>query len=200
MKILAATNNAGKLRELRALFTGVEIVSPTDLELRIEVDETGATFVANATLKAQAFAQATGLLALADDSGLEVDALDGAPGVFSARYGGPGLDDEGRWRLLLQKMLPFTADSERSARFRCAIVAVTTDGRTCHAEGACEGRIAHEATGQNGFGYDPIFFLPEHNCTMAELDASTKNSFSHRAKALESIRPMLLKTFPELGP
>ena len=167
MKILAATNNAGKLRELRALFTEVEIVSPTDLGLQLDVDETGATFVANATLKAQAFARATGLLALADDSGLEVDALDGTPGIFSARYGGPGLDDEGRWRLLLQEMLPFTADSERSARFRCAIVAVATDGRTCQAEGTCEGRIAREATGQNGFGYDPIFFLPEHNCTMA---------------------------------
>ncbi len=198
MKILAATNNAGKLRELRTLFAETEIVSPTDLDLHLEVEETGATFVANATLKAQAFAQATNLIALADDSGLEVDALGGAPGVFSARYGGPGLDDEGRWRLLLQEMESFSTDAERRARFRCAIVAVSADGRTCHAEGTCEGRIAHKATGQNGFGYDPIFFLPERHCTMAELDTSTKNSFSHRANALTSIYPLLRKTFPEL--
>lgn len=198
MKILAATNNAGKLREFRALFAESEVVSPTDLDLHLEVDETGTTFVANATLKAQAFAKATNLIALADDSGLEVDALGGAPGVFSARYGGPGLDDEGRLRLLLKEMEPFAADTERSARFRCAIVAVSADGRTCRAEGTCEGRIAHEAAGQNGFGYDPIFLLPERRCTMAELDADTKNNLSHRANALAAIHPLLIETFPEL--
>lgn len=198
MKILAATNNTGKLRELRALFTGTEIVSPTDLDLHLDVEETGTTFVANATLKAQAFARATNLLALADDSGLEVDALDGAPGIFSARYGGPDLDDEGRWRLLLKEMEPFATETERSARFRCAMVAVSADGRTCHAEGTCEGRIAHRAAGEHGFGYDPIFFLPERRCTMAELDTSIKNGFSHRANALQLIYPLLLDTYPEL--
>ncbi|MFT5090778.1 MAG: XTP/dITP diphosphohydrolase [Candidatus Latescibacterota bacterium] len=198
MKILAATNNAGKLREIRALLSKSEVVSPVDLGLHLEVDETGTTFVANATLKAQAFAKATNLIALADDSGLEVDALGGAPGVYSARYGGPSLDAEGRWRLLLKEMEPFTATTERSARFRCAMVAFSADGRTCRAEGTCEGRIACEAVGQNGFGYDPIFFLPELHCTMAELDASTKNSFSHRANALTAIHPLLMETFPEL--
>lgn len=199
MNILVASNNAGKIREMRALLRPSEVVSPADLDLQLDVEETGSTFAANAELKARAFAEATGLIALADDSGLAVDALDGAPGVLSARYGGPGLDDVDRYRLLLDNMQTFPSAAQRSARFCCAIAAVAPDGRICRAEGTCEGQIAHAASGDHGFGYDPIFFLPEHGCTMAELDASAKNEISHRGRAMAAIAPLLRDTFPELA-
>ncbi len=198
-RLLVASNNGGKIREIRALLDGVDVVSPDDLNLHLEVEETGSTFVANAALKARAFASETGLIALADDSGLQVDALDGAPGVFSARYGGAGLDDVGRYRLLLEHMNAFPDPHQRSARFCCTIFVAAPDGRTCQAEGTCEGRIAHAASGENGFGYDPIFFLPDHDCTMAELAAEQKNALSHRAKALKAVYPALQQTFPELS-
>lgn len=198
-RLLVASNNGGKIRELRALLAGVEVVSPADLDLHLEVEETGSTFAANAALKAHAFASETGLIALADDSGLQVDALDGAPGVLSARYGGTGLDDAGRYRLLLEQMTAFPEQHQRRARFCCTIFAAAPDGRTCRAEGRCEGSIAHAASGEHGFGYDPIFFLPEHNCTMAELAAKKKNALSHRAQALKAIYPALQQTFPELS-
>ncbi len=198
VKILVATNNAGKLREIRALLTEVDVVSPTDLNLHLEVEETGATFAANAALKAHAFADHSGLIALADDSGLQVDALNGAPGVLSARYGGPDLNDEGRWRLLLSELQSFADPAQRTARFSCSVVAAAPDGRTCHAEGTCAGRIAHQPAGDDGFGYDPVFFLPERNCTMAQLKAGEKNKISHRAHALATIKPLLFATFPEL--
>jgi XTP/dITP diphosphohydrolase len=198
IKILVATNNAGKLREIRALLAGVTVVSPTDLKLNLDVEESGATFAANAALKAHAFAAASGLIALADDSGLQVDALDGAPGVLSARYGGPGLDDEGRMRLLLSELKPFADLAQRTARFNCTVVAAAPDGRTCRAAGTCEGHIAHQPNGDGGFGYDPVFFLPKLNCTMAQLRADEKNKISHRAHALASIEPLLFTTFPEL--
>ena len=172
---------------------------PDDLNLHLEVEETGSTFVANAALKARAFASETGLIALADDSGLQVDALDGAPGVLSARYGGTGLDDVGRYRLLLERMKDFPDPQQRSARFCCTLFIAAPDGRTCQSEGTCEGRIAHTPSGQHGFGYDPIFFLPEHDCTMAELAAQQKNALSHRAKALKAVYPALQQTFPELA-
>ena len=199
MKFLVASNNAGKVREMRALLQPSEVVSPADLDLQLDVEETGTTFAANAELKARAFCEATGLIALADDSGLVVDALDGAPGVFSARYGGPGLDDAGRYRLLLDHMQAFPAAAQRSARFCCTIVVVAPDGRSCRAEGTCEGHIARAASGDHGFGYDPIFFVPEHGCTMAELDARVKNEISHRARAMAALAPLLRQTFPELA-
>lgn len=199
MSLLVATNNAGKLRELRTLLDPIDLIAPADLNLNLEVEENGQTFAANAALKADAFAQATDLIALADDSGLEVDALDGAPGVHSARFGGPQLDDAGRYHLLLQRLAAVPAH-KRQARFRCCIIAAAPDGRTCRAEGICEGLIAATATGARGFGYDPIFYLPQYDKTMAQISPELKNQISHRAAALHSIRPLLFQTFPELLP
>jgi len=199
MVLLLASNNAGKLRELHALLPGVAIATPADVELDLDVAETGTTFAANAALKARAFAKASGHITLADDSGLEVDALNGAPGVYSARYGGPGLDDEGRCRRLLDELEPFPQSTQRSARFRCAIFACAPDGRHCLTEGTCEGQIAHMPAGDHGFGYDPVFYVPAQKATMAQLPPEVKNTLSHRAQALESILPLLQTTFPELN-
>jgi len=198
MTLLVATNNPGKLREFRALLEPISIAAPRDMGLELEVAETGRTFAENAALKARAFAAAADRIALADDSGLEVDALDGAPGVYSARYGDPQLDDRGRCRLLLDQLRPFADQARRSARFRCCIVATAPDGRTCQATGTCEGFIASAPAGEGGFGYDPLFFVPEYGRTMAQLAPAVKNRISHRALALEAIRPLLLGAFPEL--
>jgi XTP/dITP diphosphohydrolase len=199
MALLLASNNAGKLREVGALLADLRVVSPADLGIELDVEETGQTFAANAELKARAYAAASGYIALADDSGLEVDALGGTPGVRSARYGAPDLDDEGRYLHLLSELQSYPEPSQRIARFRCAISAISPDGRQCRAEGTCEGLIAQSPTGSNGFGYDPVFFVPDHNATMAQLDAATKNSFSHRGQALAAVIPLLKSTFPELN-
>ena len=199
MALLLASNNAGKLREVRALFAEVEVVAPADLGLQLCVEESGQTFAANAQLKARAYAAASGLIALADDSGLEVDALAGAPGIYSARYGGPHLDDAGRCQHLLAHLEPYPEPAQRRARFRCVLCAASPDGRQCQAEGTCDGRIAPAPAGTNGFGYDPIFFVPAYAQTMAQLDLATKNRLSHRAEALAAMRPLLARTFPELG-
>ncbi len=199
MALLLASNNGGKLREVRALLADLRVVSPADLGIELDVEETGQTFAANAELKARAYAAASGYIALADDSGLEVDALDGTPGVRSARYGAPDLDDEGRYLHLLSELQSYPEPSQRIARFRCAISAISPDGRQCRAEGSCEGLIAQSPTGSNGFGYDPVFFVPNHNATMAQLDAATKNSLSHRGQALAAVIPLLKSTFPELN-
>lgn len=198
MPLLVATGNAGKLREFCRLLDGIDIVSPADLALTLEVEESGATFEANARLKAEAYAAAAGLPALADDSGLEVDALDGAPGVHSARYGDPGLDDGQRCDLLLQNLDGHPVPAQRAARFRCVLVAAATDGRHCRAEGVCEGRIALVRQGARGFGYDPVFYLPDLGRTMAELSGPEKDGISHRGRALRAIRPLLTATFAEL--
>lgn len=197
MPLLLATNNAGKLREFRRLLQGVDIVSPADLGLTLDVEETGDTFAANAALKAEAFARAADCIALADDSGLEVDALGGEPGVLSARYGGPGLDDAGRYQRLLEALRD--TPPPHTARFRCCLVARSPDGRTCQATGACEGEIAAAPAGQGGFGYDPVFYLPERGCTMAQLAPEDKNAVSHRSAALRALHAPLLRTFPELA-
>ena len=199
MALLLASNNSGKLREVRALFAEVEVVAPAALGLDLAVEESGQTFAANALLKARAYAEASGQIALADDSGLEVDALGGAPGIYSARYGGPDLDDAGRCQLLLAELAPYPAPAQRQARFRCVLCAVSSDGRQCRAEGTCEGQIAPAPAGTNGFGYDPVFLVPAYAKTMAELDPQIKNSLSHRAQALAAIRPLLASTFPELA-
>ncbi len=199
MALLLASNNGGKLREVRALLADLRVVSPADLGIELDVEETGQTFAANAELKARAYAAASGYIALADDSGLEVDALGGTPGVRSARYGAPDLDDEGRYLQLLSELQSYPEPSQRIARFRCAISAISPDGRQCRAEGTCEGLIAQSPTGSNGFGYDPVFFVPNHNATMAQLDAATKNSLSHRGQALAAVIPLLISTFPELN-
>lgn len=199
MALLLASNNAGKLSEVRALLADVAVVAPADLGLQLCVAESGQTFAANAQLKARAYAAASGQIALADDSGLEVDALGGAPGIYSARYGGPDLNDAGRCRLLLAELLPYPAPPQRHARFRCVLFAASPDGRQCQAEGTCEGLIAAAPAGANGFGYDPVFFVPAYAKTMAQLDPPIKNRLSHRARALAAVRPLLASTFPELG-
>jgi XTP/dITP diphosphohydrolase len=199
MPLLIATNNAAKLREFRALLAPIQLVGPADLSLKLEVEEDGRSFLENATLKAAAFSSAANQVALADDSGLEVDALQGAPGIHSARFGTPDLDDAGRCQLLLDHLRDLAAD-RRQARFRCCIVAVAPDGRSCRAEDTCEGIIAPASAGQEGFGYDPIFYLPEQQKTMAQIGPEMKNQISHRARALRAIRDPLLQTFPELQP
>ena len=183
-KLLIATRNMGKMRELRQLLGGVphEIVSPDDLGIADEIEETGATFEENAALKAEGYSQLSGLLTLADDSGLEVDALGGAPGVRSARYAGADASDADRVSLLL-KNLEGTCADDRTARFRCVIAISAPGERTRLYSGVCEGRIAAEPRGDNGFGYDPVFDFPELGMTMAELPSERKNAVSHRARA-----------------
>jgi XTP/dITP diphosphohydrolase len=192
-RVIAATTNPGKLSEIEAILDGwpVELVSPAALGLKVQVDETGATYTENATLKALAYAPAAGLVALGDDSGLEVDALDGAPGLHSARYAGAGKSDSDRYRLLLHQ-LEGVPPVRRTARFRCVIAVATPAGAVQTAEGVCEGRIALEAAGLNGFGYDPVFFLDEFGCTMAQLPNGVKNTVSHRGRALLAARPLIL--------
>jgi XTP/dITP diphosphohydrolase len=198
-QLLLASNNPGKLEEIRALLAGspFEIVTPAQLGIRLEVDESGRTYAENAALKGVAFAQATGLLTMADDSGLEVDALDGAPGVCSARYAPkPGATDADRCTYLLRNLAhkprPWTA------RFRCVVALVLLAGEGSRdivqvAEGICPGEIIPDERGENGFGYDPVFLLPELGRTMAELSMVEKNRLSHRARAVKAAQPVLLE-------
>lgn len=199
MSLLLGTNNRGKLAEFERLLAPIHLSTPDEIGLQLTIIENGKTFADNAALKAQAFADASGSITLADDSGLEVDGLDGAPGVHSARYGGEGLDDAGRCLLLLHNLSATPRREDRTARFRCCLVAVAPDGRSCSAEGCCEGFIADSAAGDKGFGYDPVFYLPDFRCTIAELEPADKDSVSHRARALEALLPVLKTTFPELG-
>ena len=192
MKLLVATNNPGKVREYEVLLKGLPLILtyPAQEGIDIKVEETGRTFAENARLKAAAYARANGLLTLADDSGLEVDALGGEPGTRSARYAGQGASDEDRHRLLLSKLegVPW---ERRTARFRCVIAVATPQGEVCTAEGTCEGVIAFEPKGEHGFGYDPVFYMAEHGQTMAELEPEVKNRISHRARAAEGARRIL---------
>lgn len=192
MQLLLATHNHGKRREWRDLLAGldVDLLLPEDLGLTMDVKETGETYIANALLKARAFAQAASLPTLADDSGLEVDALEGAPGVRSARY--KLGSDAVRYRALLAALEGVPAE-QRGARFRCVAALVLPDGRAFDTEGVCEGRIALAAAGEGGFGYDPVFYIPQHDCMMAELDAEQKNRISHRALAAQAMRVVLAR-------
>ncbi len=191
-RLLVATHNMGKLAELRELLRGVpyELVSLSDVGIEFDVEETGSTLEENAELKATTYARLAGMRTLADDSGLEVDALGGAPGVHSARYAGPDATDADR----IAKMLANLASHPQpwTARFRCVIAIVAPDGEVELHEGACEGVIISEPRGDNGFGYDPAFLFPEHNRTMAELSDAEKNAVSHRGiavrKAVEALR------------
>lgn len=194
LKLLVATHNPGKVREYRELLASlpVELTWPGELGLKVEVEENGETFAENAVRKALAYAQASGLWTLADDSGLEVDALGGAPGVRSARYAGPGATDEDRYHLLLRRMEE-VPEGRRQARFRCVIALANPQGQVWTAEGTVEGVIIREPRGSGGFGYDPVFYMPEVGCTMAELRADQKNRISHRARAAEAIRPILAR-------
>ena len=198
MRLLLATHNRGKRREWQALLQGldVELLLPDDLGLMDDVEETGETYVENALIKARTLAAASGLPTLADDSGLEVDALDGAPGVRSARY--KLGTDEVRCRALLTA-LDGVQESERGARFRCiaALVIPSDDSaaREFITEGVCEGVISLAPSGEGGFGYDPVFFVPDHGRTMAEIPTEEKNRISHRARAAQAMRPILEREF-----
>ncbi len=196
--LLVATSNPGKLREFRSLLAPIDTQSPAQLGFELSIEECGDSFRDNAMLKARAFAATAGTIALADDSGLEVDTLGGLPGVRSARYGGPDLDDAGRCQLLLSELRECSAPEERGAQFRCCLAVVAPDGRSCEAEGVCRGYINFAAAGDGGFGYDPVFVLPEYGKTIAQLPAAAKNRISHRARAIEAIREPLRETFPEL--
>jgi XTP/dITP diphosphohydrolase len=192
MKLLLASYNQGKLDELQALLADValELISPTSLNLSLEVVEDGLTYQENAAKKALAFAQAAGCLSLADDSGLEVQALDGQPGLHSARFSPiPGATDRDRRILLLQKVQ--IKPRPWLARFRCVIALASPAGKLFFSEGVCPGEIIPEERGQNGFGYDPIFLLPELEKTMAELGMEEKNRLSHRARAVMAAKNTL---------
>ena len=195
-KLLLATNNQGKLRELRAILADLplELVTPADIRLELDVPEDGSTYAENASKKALAFALASGLTALADDSGLEVDALDGAPGLYSARYSSkPGASDADRRAFLLQNLRG--QPRPWSARFRATVAVAGPEGSVQIVEGTCEGEIIPEERGAGGFGYDPIFLLPELGKTMAELPEETKNRLSHRARAVQAAKPILMRLF-----
>jgi XTP/dITP diphosphohydrolase len=198
-RLLVATNNPGKAREYRELLVGlpVEITFPAQEGLDLDVEETGRTFEENARLKALAFARASGLFTLADDSGLEVDALGGAPGVHSARYVGPGASDVDRYEKLLAA-LANVPQEERSARFRCVVALACPEGIIGSANGTCEGEIGYAPRGKHGFGYDPIFVVEGQNGrTLAEIDPDEKNRISHRARAVKAARPMLSRLLGE---
>lgn len=190
MKIIAATKNKNKLREFGEILKGFEIISQEDAGLDIDVEETGSTFEENSMLKARAIYEACKIPAIADDSGLVVDALGGEPGVYSARYGGEGLDDRGRVELLLKNMED-VPQKERTARFVCAITLVDGD-KVITARGECEGIIAYEPSGENGFGYDPVFFVEKYNKTLAEVTPEEKNAISHRGKALRAFEQKMM--------
>lgn len=183
MKVVLASHNQKKMVEMKAILSqmGVEVLSQAEVGVDLEPEETGTTFEENARIKAQAVMQATGLPAIADDSGLMVDALGGDPGVYSARYGGPGLDDTGRWQLLLKNM---AGESNRACKFVSVICCAFPDGGEVMARGECPGILAQGPSGDGGFGYDPIFYLPQLGKTMAQLTPAEKNQISHRARAL----------------
>jgi XTP/dITP diphosphohydrolase len=195
-KLLIATNNPGKVRELQDLLkaTGLELVTPSDINLFLEVEEDGITYSENAIKKAVAFAASSGLTSLADDSGLEVDVLDGAPGLYSARYSPkPGADDADRRAYLLQNLKG--KPRPWKAHFHATIAIAQPAGEVDLTEGNCYGEIIPEERGSGGFGYDPIFLLPELGLTTAELDMQQKNRISHRALAVRSAIPVLRKIF-----
>lgn len=192
-RLLLATNNRGKVREYTSLLEGItyRIITPAELGINAEVEETKDSFEENARLKATTLAAESGLLSLADDSGLEVDALGGEPGPLSHRYAGEGASDEDRYRYLLAK-LKEVPEGKRTARFRCVIAIAGPDGTVQTCSGECQGEIAKEPRGSNGFGYDPVFLVRELGKTMAELTEEEKNRISHRARAAEKARALLM--------
>lgn len=183
MKLVLASKNQKKLVEMNEILShlGIQVCSEAEAGVDVEVEETGATFEENSLLKARAVMEASGMPAIADDSGLCVDALNGAPGVYSARYGGEGLDDAGRYRLLLENM---RGQTPRTAKFVSVITCCFPNGDVLSARGECPGTIAYAPQGEGGFGYDPVFFLPQRKKTFAQLTAEEKNEISHRGRAL----------------
>lgn len=196
MKLVLATNNKGKVKELAEMLKplGLQVVPIGEYPGFQEVEEDGETFADNAIKKAVAAAEFTGELSLADDSGLEADALNGAPGVYSARFAGELKDDAANNRKLL-KLLEDVPDEKRTGRFRCVIAIAEPNGRVHTAEGACEGIILRELKGEVGFGYDPLFYVPTYKQTFAEMDLEQKNSISHRGKALRKAMEILNRLY-----
>lgn len=207
MRIVAATGNRDKVKEIKEILRDMDVTVTTMKEagLAVEPEENGATFLENAVIKAKAVAEYAAAsevwkdaVVIADDSGLVIDALNGEPGIYSARY--LGHDTSYREKNAdLVKRLSGVPDEKRSARFVCAIAAVCADGRTLTAQAAMEGRIGYEERGENGFGYDPIFYLPEYGCSCAELSREQKNEISHRGKALRLMREKLMETNTEVS-
>jgi len=190
MKLLAATTNRGKIVEIAEILSGlgVTVVTPEEIDLHIDVKEDGATFAENALIKARAWSEAAGMPALADDSGLCVDALDGRPGVMSARFSGSDATDEKNIELLLRSL---QSKTQRTARFVCAVALAWQTGEVILAEGRYEGIIIDEPRGRGGFGYDPVFLDPELNKTLAQMSPGEKNARSHRRKALDALKTRL---------
>ena len=190
MKLVLASKNQKKLVEMNDILShlGIEVCSEEEAGVDLEVEETGATFEENSLLKAKAVMEASGLPAIADDSGLCVECLNGAPGVYSARYGGEGLSDEERYRILLENM---RGQMTRAAKFVSVITCCFPNGDVLTARGECSGSIAYAPMGEGGFGYDPVFFVPELKKTFAQLSAGEKNAISHRGKALEAFKEKL---------
>ena len=192
-RIVFATGNKDKMKEIRQILAdlGMEIVSMKEAGVDIEIVEDGMSFEENAEIKARAVSRVlTSDIVLADDSGLEIDYLDKAPGIYSARFAGDDTSYDIKNRIFLDR-LEGVPDEERTARFVCAVAAVFPDGTSETVRETIEGRIAHEPAGENGFGYDPIFYVPEYECTTAEMSAELKNELSHRGKALRSMRRIL---------
>ena len=200
-KIIFATGNEGKLREIRMILKDldVEVFSLKEAGIHMNVEENGTTFEENARIKARAVMEQTGEVVLADDSGLEVDALDKEPGVYSARYMGHDTPYHIKNQTLIDR-LEGKSGSERSARFVCVIAAAFPDGRVLTARGTMEGEIGYEERGENGFGYDPVFYLPEYGCYSGELALEVKNQLSHRGKALRQMKEELRKVKEETAP
>ncbi len=193
IKVIFATGNRDKLREIREILgeTDFDVVSMKEAGYDIDIDENGTTFAENALIKARAIAKASGVLTLADDSGLEIDAMDKQPGIYSARFLGHDTDYDYKNGYILDK-LKDVPEEKRTARYACAVAAVWPDGGEEVVTEYFEGRIGHEQKGNGGFGYDPIFFVPEYNKTAAELTPDEKNAVSHRGKALRAIRKIIL--------
>ncbi|HEU5139522.1 MAG TPA: XTP/dITP diphosphatase [Bacillales bacterium] len=191
-KVIIATRNEGKVKEFAALFQrfGIEVRSLLDFEEAIDVEETGTTFAENAMLKAETISKQFGETVIADDSGVVVDALDGRPGVYSARYAGEQKDDEANIDKVLRELEGVPWD-KRTARFVCVLAVADPERDTETFSGSCEGLIALERSGENGFGYDPVFYLPDREKTMAELSKSEKNRISHRARAMKKMESQL---------
>lgn len=196
MDIVIASNNKNKIREFKKIFenTNFNVLSIAEVGIDLDVEETGKTFEENALIKAKAFSEALNMPAIADDSGLCVDALDGAPGVYSARFAGDGHDDLKN----NEKLMSLMKDKEnRKARYVCAICFYNQNGKYIVVSDVCEGLITDEPKGNNGFGYDPYFYVSEFNKTMAELTLDEKNTISHRSKALEKFKREYEKTFSD---
>ena len=191
-KIIFATGNEGKMREVRMILgdLGIQVISMKEAGVTAEADENGTTFEENAIIKAKEIMEKTGEIVLADDSGLEVDALGGEPGIYSARYMGYDTSYHIKNNSLIERLEGKTG-KERSARFVCAIAACFPDGRVLTTRGTMEGQIGYEEKGENGFGYDPVFYLPEYQCYSAELPLEEKNKLSHRGKALRLMKEAL---------